>query len=195
MKLHFYGKYNGDESLLPQREHPQGYVAFREPQNMKKFSIIITLASFFTLIIMWCLQFIRCGYVPCSIIGGILAIACMIPHEYLHAVWFKEDVFMFVNSKQGMLFVVGTEEMSKVRFIIMSLCPNVVFGFIPYLLFMINPSLTVLGTMGVLSLCTGVGDYLNVVNACIQMPKGAVTYLSGFHSFWYIPPEGNKEEN
>ena len=33
------GKYSGRESDLPQREHPDGYVPFREPQDMKKMAM------------------------------------------------------------------------------------------------------------------------------------------------------------
>ena len=39
MKFHNAGKYNGDESSLPQREHPEGFVPFKEAQDMKKLSI------------------------------------------------------------------------------------------------------------------------------------------------------------
>ena len=35
----------------------------------------------------------------------------------------------------------------------------------------------------------GIGDYYNIINALIQMPKGAKTYLYGFHSYWYLPEE------
>ena len=37
----------------------------------------------------------------------------------------------------------------------------------------------------------GIGDYYNVINALIQMPKGARTYLYGFHSYWYLPENSN----
>ena len=33
----------------------------------------------------------------------------------------------------------------------------------------------------------GAADYLNVINALTQMPKGSLTYLYGMHSYWYIP--------
>ena len=35
--------------------------------------------------------------------------------------------------------------------------------------------------------CMGFGDYMNVFNALTQMPRGARTYLYGFHSYWYQP--------
>ena len=36
-----------------------------------------------------------------------------------------------------MLFVVGTETMSKGRFIFMSMLPNLIFGIVPYVIGMI----------------------------------------------------------
>lgn len=86
-----------------------------------------------------------------------------------------------------MLFVVGPETMSKSRFIIMSLLPNIVFGFIPYIIFLINPDYSFLGTLGFLAIGMGAGDYYNVYNAMTQMPKGARTYLYQFNSYWYVP--------
>ncbi|MBR4223700.1 MAG: DUF3267 domain-containing protein, partial [Oscillospiraceae bacterium] len=125
--------------------------------------------------------------VKLSGIGFIIAMLCLVPHEFLHALCFKEDVKMYHALSKGMLFVHGTEDMTKIRFVMMSLCPNIVFGLIPLVLFLIFPKLTVLGAMGILSLAMGAGDYYNVINALTQMPKGALTYLSGFHSYWYVP--------
>ena len=62
----------------------------------------------------------------------IFPILTMFPHELLHALCFKEDVYLYTNFKQGMVFVLGTETMSKKRFIFMSLLSNLVFVFLPY---------------------------------------------------------------
>lgn len=90
-----------------------------------------------------------------------------------------------------MLFVVGTEDMSKARFCFMSLLPNIVFAFIPFVIYMINPSLTFFGSLSVFSISAGVGDYLNIFNALTQVPKGSRIYLSGMHTYWY---KQNKNE-
>ncbi len=183
MKFHYAGTYNGDENSLPQREHPSGFVQFREPE-MKKFAVIMNiLAIIITFVLIFIVSFIS-GKTP-SFAGIILALVSLVPHEFLHALCFKNDVFMYQNLKQGMLFVVGTEDMSKLRFIMMSLCPNIVFGFIPFILFLIFPNLIILGTLGALAIGMGAGDYYNVFNALIQVPKGAKIYNSGFHSYWY----------
>ena len=179
------GKYKGEEQL-DTREHPEGYVPFKElPQNtFAIFANIIAVVLFFLLYI--AVQAIRPGTML-SGVGFILAMLCLVPHEFLHALCFKGDVKMYQALSKGMLFVHSTEDMTKLRFVMMSLCPNIVFGLVPFVLFLIFPQLTVLGSMGMLSLAMGAGDYYNVFNALTQMPKGALTYLSGFHSYWYIP--------
>ena len=126
-------------------------------------------------------------------IGWVLAcftpMAILFPHELLHGLCFREDVYLYTNWKQGMLFVVGPEDMSKGRFVFMSLLPNLVFGVIPYLVGLLFPHLTFLVVMGVLCTGMGAGDYYNVFNALTQMPRGARTYLYGFHSYWYLPEQ------
>ena len=59
MRLHNAGKYNGDESSLPQREHPEGYVPFREAENMKKFAVKMNIIAVVLLIFMLLLFYIR----------------------------------------------------------------------------------------------------------------------------------------
>ena len=201
MRLHNAGKYNGDESSLPQKEHPEGYVPFKEPEDMKKFArymnilsiliLIVTLGLFYFRLIKWQ---ISNGegimlYGNTFILGFVLYLATLIPHEVLHALWFREDVYYHHNLKQGMLFVVGTEDMPKWRFVAMSMFPNIVFGFIPYILFMIWPNLTVLGYWGAMAIASGAGDFTNVFNCITQVPKGGITYMSGMHSYWYMPKE------
>lgn len=180
------GKYSGRESDLPQREHPDGYVPFREPQDMKKMAIILNTVSLIIIAAFYLLIVLRAQKAIWNIWGILLSLICTIPHEFLHGICFKETVYMYTSLKQGMLFVVGPEDMTKTRFVFMSLLPNIVFGLVPYLCFMINPELEVLGMMGLFSLSMGAGDYMNVYHAITQMPKGALTYLSGFHSFWYL---------
>ncbi len=87
--------------------------------------------------------------------------------------------------EMGMMFVVGTEDMSKGRFIFMCLCPNLFLGAIPFVIFLIFPYLTGAGLFGLIAVGMGFADYINVYNAVRQMPKGAKTYLCGMHSYWY----------
>jgi len=183
----YKGRYSGDESTLPHREHPEGAVPFKEPGDMKKLSLRMNIASIGLLAVTLALLFLRGGFRSYNVFGGCAAILMLVPHEFLHAVCFPGDVYLYQNLRQGMLFVVSPDDLTKTRFIFMSLCPNIVFGFIPFLLFLIRPDFTFLGTLGAIAIPCGAGDYLNVWNALTQMPKGSLTYLSGMHSYWYLP--------
>ena len=192
MKLHYKGKLDGNEESLPRGEHHPNAGQFREPEP-KKFVLIanggaLILAA--VLLVPFCLRasaFFSAETVTQLWVACLLFFATLLPHEVLHALCFHGDVYLFTWLKRGALFVVGPEDMSKGRFVFMSLLPNVVFGLVPFLLFLIFPQLIFLGAFGVMAISAGFGDYSNVFFALTQMPKGARTYLYGFHSFWFMP--------
>ncbi len=192
MIFHYAGKYDGDESKLPQKEHHKNAVPFKEPEDNKKLSLIANLGCILTMIvlvipfIMLSKNYIRSNAIWMAI-GGICGGISLVPHELLHSLCYKKDVYMYNNLSHGMIFVVGTEDMSKGRFIFMCLCPNIFLGIVPYIIFLIFPNLVGLGLFGIICIGIGFGDYLNVYNALKQMPNGAKTYLCGMHSYWYLP--------
>ena len=195
MNLHYKGKFDGNEESLPsgELEKHKNAVKFKEINDMKKLTIIGNVASAIMLVILGAIFIIRAGsFEKFSFIGMILACVSIFPHEFLHAICFKADVYMYIAD--GGAFVCGTENMSKFRFIFMSMLPNIIFGFIPFILFLIFPKLTILGTLGVMAISMGVGDYYNVFNALTQMPKGARCFLEKQNSYWYIPKNDLKEE-
>ncbi|MCR5300900.1 MAG: DUF3267 domain-containing protein [Lachnospiraceae bacterium] len=187
MRFHFGGKYTKEEDLKAKRDHHPKAVPFKEP-GKNQFALLANGLSVSTVVILGFAVYKRIGAVPASdqmFWGFILSFLVLLPHEFLHALCFKEDVYLYYNPTRLLLSVHGTEDMSKARFVFLSLLPNIIFGFIPFIIFMVNPSLIWLGTFGVMSIAMGFGDYINVFNALTQMPRGAMTYLSGFHSYWY----------
>lgn len=195
MKLIYKGKYNGDPQSIPCKEHIKGAVKFKEPETVKELSILAnSLALVLSLVCMgiFCMR-AQNGLADISLWGCIAALAALFPHEILHALCFKEEVYLYTNLKQGMLFVTGPETMSKARFVFLSMLPNIVFGFIPFLIFIFMPDHTILGTFGAINVGAGCGDYLNVFNALTQMPKGARTYMHHFNSYWYMPDQACEE--
>lgn len=185
MIFHNAGTYNGNERSLPRRTDVPSAVPFREPQDMRALARIASLISIVITLGGLLAAGLRARAVILDLWGCLLYFAALLPHELLHAVCFQKDVYLYSNLKQGMLFVIGTESMSRARFVFMSLLPNAVFGLLPFVLFMLVPRLTALGTLGVLALGSGAGDYLNVYNALTQVPKGGKVFLSGMHSYWY----------
>ena len=192
-KIKYMGKYSGNPDDLPTQTYREGSVKFKEPETMKKLAIIANIGALIVAVFTLGLFYLRGGIgvfgnfgIP---VGFLLVVVTMLPHEYLHAICFKEEVYVYTNLKQGLLFVVGPEAMTKGRFIFMSMLPNLVFGFIPYILYMIWPNLVVLGALGALAIPAGFGDYMNVFNAATQMPKGSLTYLYKTNSYWFMPKE------
>lgn len=192
MRLHYKGAYDLNPESIPHKEHILGAVKFKEAEDTKELSKTATVISIIVMVIMGIFATMRMGrfIFDGSLqmwLGILFPFAILFPHEILHAICFKEDVYLYTNWKQGMLFVVGSETMSKGRFILMSMLPNVVFGILPYIVGMIYPQFVFGLVFGILSAGMGAGDYYNVYNAVTQMPKGARTYLYQFHSYWYMP--------
>lgn len=198
MKLIYKGKYQS-EADLPVRNHPVGSVPFKEAGDMKKLALLLNAVSI-PLFVLTIAGLVLRGRMylfdsPLSMnLGMAAALLVLFPHELLHALCFKGEVELWTNLKMGMLFVVGVEDMSKARFVFLSLLPNLVFGWIPYVLFLIHPQWVFLGALGAISIPMGVGDYYNVFNCLTQVPKDAAVYMSGMHSYWYLPKEASDGE-
>ncbi|MBQ2659238.1 MAG: DUF3267 domain-containing protein [Erysipelotrichaceae bacterium] len=188
VKFHFAGRYNDDPESLITHPHEPGAVPFKEAPDMKKLSLIVNALAL-VIGVTTIMTYMIVGRKPLEIWGWILFIVTLVPHEFLHALCFKGDVYMYENLKRGMLFVVGPGTFTKGEFVFMSMLPNLVFGFIPFIIFLIDPSHTILGTLGAVAISAGAGDYYNVYNAVTQMPKGSKTYLHGTSSYWYMPQE------
>lgn len=191
MKLHYMGKFDLNPDSLPHGEHKPGCVKFKEVDDSKKLAVVANILSVIILIILAVPAYMRLQelfyqHFLMIFLGFVVSMLTMFPHEFLHAICFKKDVYLYTNLKQGMLFVIGPEDMSKGRYVLMSMLPNLVFGFLPYIVGMLiaSPFLLALGT---LSVGMGAGDYYNVFNALTQMPKGSRTYLYKFNSYWYMP--------
>lgn len=192
MKLHYRGKYNLDPATLPTCKHQPNAVKFKEVDSTKELADIANGIAIVLMILLSIPVYLKYkgslfDYFDEMMVGAMLPLLTMFPHELLHALCFKEDVYLYTDFKQGLLFVVGCETMSKQRFIFMSLLPNIVFGFIPYMISFLGIQYLTLAVLGVIAIGMGAGDYYNVFNALIQMPKGARTYLYQMNSYWYIP--------
>ena len=194
MRLHYKKAYNGDENSLPKRDDIPNATMFKEASDLKAFAKkvnFLSLISIFILAIPFFIlgnSFFKTNFYQIAIVF-ILMYPSIFIHEFLHALCFKEDVYLYTAFKDGVAFVVGNESMSKLQFIIMSLCPNFFLGFIPYLIFLFNNQLIGFGLYGIFMISAGFGDYINVFNAITQMPKGSKTFISGFHSYWYLEKE------
>ena len=204
MKLKYMKAFDGDMTKLPKRE-VEGSTQFKEPENINKFALLANLAAFaLSALCLVPVVLISGGFAkmfedfwPAYIQLNVALVLCIIImpiHECVHASFFRDEVRFYTYIKKGLFFVVGTKDMTKGRFVLMSIMPTVLFGFIPYILFFIFPSQLWLGLTGAFNIGAGSGDFFNIYSALTQMPKGALTYMSGQHSFWYMPDNSGETE-
>jgi len=200
MKLIWKGKYENEQQLSV-GNLPDNAVKFKEPETPAKLNLVASLFIIPVIIIIGIVVYIKIQLGASvdfshmfNIWGMLLALLMIIPHEFLHAIAFPRDaaVEVWYSLKNSMAFVFSTCPTSKSRFIFLSLLPNMIFGFIPLIVWIFIPIEFILISKIVLSFATfsllmGIGDFLNVFNAVTQMPKNSMTQLSGFHSYWYMP--------
>lgn len=95
MIFHYAGKYNGDESSLPYKEHHPNATPFKEPEDTKKLSLIANVGCILIMGIL-AIPFLILGieYIPDNaiwmMIGGICGGLSLLPHELLHAYVIKK---------------------------------------------------------------------------------------------------------
>ena len=197
MKLIWKGRMK-NISQLDKGKLPQNAVRFIEPKTLSKFSLaaglfIIPIIIVITFIIYLKIQigFIEKWPPFLSGKGALLALVMIIPHELIHASVCPKNanVSFWYSWKHMVAFIHCTDPMSKKRFIILSLLPNLILGIIPLIIWFFlsesNPLNGLLINYSTFIIILGIGDYLNVYNAVKQMPKGSITQMSGFHSYWY----------
>ena len=191
MKLIYKSEYDGNPDHLPTNGIKEGSVKFKEIDDITKAGVLFNVIAAIIMTILIIILMIRYSFLtiidsPAFMIGAIGSLVVLFPHELLHALCFKEEVYLYTAWKKGMVFVLGLEPMTKKRFIFMSLLPNLVFGFIPYFLALTIPQLSFLGVFGALCIGMGAGDYYNVFNALTQMPKGSYAYMHKMNTYWYV---------
>ena len=201
MKLVYKSNFKGMDQL-PLGELPPDAVKFKEPESMETLTVKVILFSIpalplIALIIMGS-RFLHgtfnFEFVLLPFAAGIgISILSLLPHELLHAICFGKGavVELYIALTHGMLFVVSTHPITKMRFIFLSLLPNLLLGWLPLIIWAVLPYVemysTILFTCSIINILGGGGDYMNTYNALRQMPKGSMQQLSGFNSYWFMP--------
>lgn len=192
MKLIYKGTYKGVIDEFDGREEFKNAVKFKEADSTDELMKIIMWPANILQIILLVVVVRISGDVFTSLKGlliflgaFIFSLVLLIPHELLHAICYKNRVYLYTNMRQLMLFIVGEDALSKGGFIFMSLLPNILFGFIPFILFLINTEWLFLGLLGAMCIPAGMGDYYNVYNTLKQVPKRGRVFMKGFNSYWY----------
>lgn len=201
MKLIYRGRYHSEEQL-PKGTLPKNAVQFKEPSSpneMNKMAVLAALPVAIMIAAFTLLSYFLHGSLHVTLntslilLCTVISIPALFIHEWLHAICFGKDseVELFIAPSKFMLFVVSTTPTTKARFIFMSLCPALVLGVLPFLVWFFLPYHAVASNLlyyfSVMQILCSLGDFINVNNAMRQMPKGSKQQLSGFHSYWYMP--------
>ena len=193
MKLIYKGKYNGVVEEFESSKNIKNAVKYKEADTLEEMAKIITIPANILQFVLLVITFFIVGFdnldksILMMIIAFGLSLLTMIPHELLHGLCYKKDVYLYTNLKQLMLFIVGEDHLSKWKFIFMCMLPNIVFGFIPFVIFLIKSKLIILGFLGAMCISYGMGDYYNVWNTIRQVPRNGLVFAKGHNSYWYIP--------
>ena len=198
MKLIYKGKYNGEVEEFESSKNIVNAIKYKEADTVEEMAKIITLPANIIQLVLLLIVFLIVGFdnfdntLLLLILSFFVSLLTMIPHELLHGICYKNKVYLYTNLKQLMLFVVGEDHMSKWKFIFMCMLPNIVFGFIPFILFLINTKLVFLGMLGAMCISYGMGDYYNVWNAIMQVPSNGMVFSKGHNSYWYVDEKVKK---
>lgn len=127
------------------------------------------------------------------IFSSIIVMLYQFVHEIIHALLFPSKALkeIYVSKDLMSCFVYCTAPVSKLRFIIIAIAPNMVLGVFPLFIAVLCRSMLlpivsfVLIITGFFSIVTGIGDYCNIFNAVCQVPENGYVFNSGLHSYWY----------
>lgn len=194
--IKFKGKYI-DESQLKKGELPMCAVKFKEPDSISKAFLLGGLVSLPVLLVSTILlifkvgNFMRLPFYQFILII-LLGIILLYIHELIHAlslpIYIEKEIWSKMN--EGALFVYFNKPITKLRFIWVCFAPNLILGYIPFVLFIFgfwdfnNILCNIIGVVSWIMIISGVGDYLNIYNTIIQVPKDAKILNYGLNSYW-----------
>lgn len=110
MKLHYKGKYDLHPESLPHGEHMPGAVKFKEAEDSKELAVIANVLCLVIMVVLAVPAFIRCGkYIRADYwqisVGCLATLLVLFPHELLHAVCFRKDVYLYTNWAQEIIIM------------------------------------------------------------------------------------------
>lgn len=204
LNIKFMGKYEREEQIL-RGVMPKNAVKFEECDTttdmFKKgaclaMPIILLMLANIVYCIIECkstnLEVDKEVFILSSCVSFFVLILLTFLHEIIHALFYPLSVQkeIWIYLKGGAMFVYTNEPIMKIKWIWMCLAPNILLGFLPYIvsicIFWISPSIIPVFAMYIswIMFVSGVGDYYNVYNAIKQVPKNGKIFNYGLHSYW-----------
>ena len=202
MKIHFKGIYKGKDCELDyldeyrETEHKPNAVKLPKCKKfwtLKAYLLMPFVLTLFSLLYFWRysikIDFVNIFAFTLILLGFSLIQLILLPlHEVLHTVFNKKDSFIYFYPKKACMFVTNIEEKSKATKIAESLFPNIILGFLPFIIGMILPQLKLISILGVAGIATGTSDYMDTFYYLRHIPNGARIYSHKDDGvFWYKP--------
>lgn len=187
MKIRYMGPFEGKVDQLPRPQTVAEAERLEEPGKPRDLVRKANIGAAILFGVLLALVIVRGGLRSLHIGGVIVALIAVIPRELMRALFYREECCFYLNFQESMPFLIGAEHQSRLRFLLATLAPDILFGLIPLILYLIWPSLSFLGTLGLLCLPMGFGDYILASLVLRQVPKDAMLYRMYFHTYWYIP--------
>ena len=205
INLKYKGIYKNENQLLNGVLNKDA-IMFEEPNNITGLFLrgfLLTSPLFALLIIMSYIKiqsanlfsyyFIKENISTIIIISSLISILTLFIHEILHALAFpfKSVKELWIKPNEMAAFIYCNAPVKKSKFIWMCLCPNVILGVFPYILWLIgvfdfNKTLSLyILILSFLNLSIGIGDYYNVYLTIKQVPNNSYIQNYGFHSYWF----------
>jgi len=186
MRIKFMGKYNEKPDSLPKKEMVPGAKRIKKIDNLVVLTIIMTILSCILLYVFGIFLVNYFGKALLSVPGVFaagLSLLCLVPHEYIHAICFKEECYIYIGN--GLLFAMSPEHMTKKRYLFMLMLPFCVLGAIPFILGILLHC-SPLAIFGAISIVPCTGDLYMALNALIQVPTKGKIYLYDMINYWYV---------
>lgn len=191
-------------SQLEQGYFPEDAIQVEEPNTLEEIVSQSIKENLGVLITTFLLSIVRLVVVPAhtsfelGISGfmffcGIISIyfILMYVHELIHALFYplgsNKEIWMY--QWQAML-VHCQAQVSRRRFVWMSLAPVTILGFVPFVLWLFLSPMVSFGVSMIWMLESwamifgGIGDIYNVRNILAQVPKDAHVFNYGLHTYW-----------
>ncbi|MDO4281635.1 MAG: DUF3267 domain-containing protein [Peptococcaceae bacterium] len=203
MAVRFCG-FIDDFSQLERGDCPPEAVQLREANDMmavlresfKDFWPMLVLMMALSLVrlskgLNWAAE-MRTSWIFAGIVVFVLLyIVLIFVHEGIHALLLplKSDKEIWLYQGQA-AFVYCNAPMSRLRFVVMSLAPMTVLGILPFVVWLFSaerPAAVWSIFWMILSwtmIYGGMGDYYNAKNVLEQVPKDAVVFNYGMHTYW-----------
>ena len=186
MRIKFMGKYNEKPDSLPKKAMVPGAKRIKKIDNLIVLTIVMTILSCILLYVLGIFLVNYFGQALLSVPGVFaagLSLQCLVPHEYIHAICFKEEAYIYIAN--GLMFAMSPEHMSKRRYLFMVFLPFTVLGVVPFclgLIFHCSP----LAIFGAVSIIPCTGDLYLALNSLFQVPSNGKIYLYDMVNYWYI---------